>query len=305
MQGLNALVGNGQLKRRLQVGRGLSHAYILAGPPGCGKRTLAGILTSALVCSGSGEVPCTRCADCRKVRDGIHPDVLHLGGDGKNISVDKIRALRSDAYIRPNEARRKVYVLENAQTMNGSAQNALLKLLEDGPPYIGILLLTDNVGSMLATVRSRCELLSLSPVTPVEAQGYLLSRFPTLPQEQVREAARRCEGVLGQAVAWLEGGGEEAVEMRKTAAELAALLKGGREAALLEFCVGLEKYDRDRLGQLLDETIQQLRDGLLRGDEPRHSLVLVEHCKELKQALGFNVGPGHIAGWLCAGASGV
>ena len=166
MRGLDALVGNAQVKHRLQTGRGLSHAYILAGPSGTGKRTLGGVLSSALVCSGRGEPPCGHCPDCRKAGAGVHPDVIRIGLDGKDISVSQIRELRADAYVRPNEAARKVYVLENAQTMNGSAQNALLKLLEDGPAYAAFLLLTDNAGNMFATVRSRCELLNLSPVTP-------------------------------------------------------------------------------------------------------------------------------------------
>ena len=81
----------------------------------------------------------------------------------------------------PNEAPRKVYILENAQELNESAQNALLKLLEEGPAYACFLFLTDNAGAILPTVRSRCELLSLSPVSPAEAESWLLSRYPQLP----------------------------------------------------------------------------------------------------------------------------
>lgn len=302
MRGLDALVGNAQVKHRLQTGRGLSHAYILAGPSGTGKRTLGGVLSSALVCSGRGEPPCGYCPDCRKAGAGVHPDVIRIGLDGKDISVSQIRELRADAYVRPNEAARKVYVLENAQTMNGSAQNALLKLLEDGPAYAAFLLLTDNAGNMLATVRSRCELLNLSPVTPAECREYLLTRFSTLPRERVLDAAGRCEGVLGRAVAWLEGGGEEEERIREAASRLASLLKDGGEGELLEYCVGLEKWDRDALSGLMDETVQQLRDGLLRGDAPGRSLRLIGHIQVLKEALSFHVGAGHIAGWLCVGA---
>ena len=302
MRGLDALVGNAQVKHRLQTGRGLSHAYILAGPSGTGKRTLGGVLSSALVCSGRGEPPCGHCPDCRKAGAGVHPDVIRIGLDGKDISVSQIRELRADAYVRPNEAARKVYVLENAQTMNGSAQNALLKLLEDGPAYAAFLLLTDNAGNMLATVRSRCELLNLSPVTPAECREYLLTRFSTLPRERVLDAAGRCEGVLGRAVAWLEGGGEEEERIREAASRLASLLKDGGEGELLEYCVGLEKWDRDALSGLMDETVQQLRDGLPRGDAPGRSLRLIGHIQVLKEALSFHVGAGHIAGWLCVGA---
>lgn len=303
MRGLEALCGNVQVKRRLSSGRGLSHAYLLAGPAGCGKRTLAGLLSQALVCSGAGEVPCGACDHCRKAVAGVHPDILRVGNDGKDITVSQVREVRSDAYIRPNEAGRKVYILENAQTMNGSAQNALLKLLEEGPAYAAFLLLSDNAGAMLPTVRSRCELLTLSPVTPAEAEAWLLRRFPDLPREQMLDAAQRCEGVLGRAVAWLEGGGQEAEEVRSAGAELARLLLSGPEGALLEYCVGLEKWERDALGELLDETVQQLRVGLSSGWDPRRVMALVDHLRKLRAALPYNVGAGHLAGWLCAGAA--
>ena len=76
MRGLEILAGNQAVKRRLAAGRGLSHAYILSGPAGCGKHTLAGLLSRALVCSGPGEVPCGTCPDCRKALSGVHPDII-------------------------------------------------------------------------------------------------------------------------------------------------------------------------------------------------------------------------------------
>ena len=301
MRGLEALCGNAPAKRRLQAGRGLSHAYILAGPALCGKKALAALLARAMVCSGGDEPPCGRCPDCRKAAGGVHPDIIRLGGEGKGVPVSQIRELKADAYVRPNEAPRKVYILENAQELNESAQNALLKLLEEGPAYACFLFLTDNAGAILPTVRSRCELLSLSPVSPAEAESWLLSRYPQLPPEQVREAARRCEGVLGRAEAWLEGGGEEARRLRETAGTLLSLLDGGDEAALLEFCVGLEKWDREALSGLFAEAVEQLREALP-GPAPAAALRRIRLLEDLSAALGRNVGPGHVAGWLCAAA---
>ena len=111
---LTPLAGNGPLKRQLDgecARRGLSHAYIISGPAGSGKRTLAGLLSAALVCSGNGDVPCGKCSGCKKAMAGIHPDISAIGTDGKDVTVAQVRALRSDAYIKPNEAGRKVYVI--------------------------------------------------------------------------------------------------------------------------------------------------------------------------------------------------
>ena len=162
---LSALAGNQRIKDQLsqqERERGLSHAYILSGPAGSGRHVLARQLAAAMLCTGTGERPCGRCVPCQKAAKGIHPDLLVIAGpeEGKPITVDQVRALRADAYIRPNEGERKVYLLEDADQMNPSAQNAMLKLLEEGPAYAAFLLLAENGGGLLQTVRSRCEELS-------------------------------------------------------------------------------------------------------------------------------------------------
>ena len=143
----------------------MSHAYIISGPHGSGRHNLARQLTAAMLCTSREEKPCGHCGPCLKVNKGIHPDVAVVAGpgEGKPITVDQVRQLRADAYIRPNEGERKVYLLEEADQMNPSAQNAMLKLLEEGPRYAVFLLIAGNNGALLQTVRSRCEELALTP----------------------------------------------------------------------------------------------------------------------------------------------
>lgn len=120
-------------------------------------------LAAAAVCEGQGKKPCGLCRHCRKAAGNIHPDISIIGrlADDKGkrkkqISVDQIRALSADACLLPNEARRKVYIIEDAETMNPSAQNAALKLLEEPPLGAMFLLCTVNAMQLLPTVRSRC-----------------------------------------------------------------------------------------------------------------------------------------------------
>ena len=325
---LKGLAGNAPLKRQLELEtarRGLSHAYILSGPPGSGKRTLAGLLAAALVCSEQGGgLPCLACPNCRKAMAGIHPDIVRTGDDGKDITVAQIRALRADAYIRPNEAACKVYILENAQTMNDSAQNAMLKLLEEGPPYAAFLLLTDNAAALLPTVRSRCEGLSLSPVTPREAEEWLAARYPDRTPAERKAAADRCEGLLGRAVSLLEGQAAGDTKALDAALALVRRMAQRDELALAELCVGLEKWDREELRALLDEFILLLRDALVcaagaleerdtrrrqtaeeaaRALSPAALSRAISTAEELRDAIGFNVGAGHLTGWLAAALS--
>lgn len=326
---LSQLVGNENLKRLLSTekgGRGLSHAYILAGPAGSGKKTLARYLAAALLCEGQGEKPCLICPHCRKVMRDIHPDLNRIGNDGKDITVAQARALRTDAYIRPNEGIRKIYLVENAQSMNASAQNALLKLLEEGPAYAAFLLLTDHATSLLPTVRSRCQVLPLSPVTQAQAEEFLRGRFPDKPYGEIAQAAAACEGILGRAVTALEGTHQDS-QAKDGAVQLVSLLAQRKELDLLEFAVSLEKWERDSFEALLGETLLLLRHALVLSaggdpgetDQPamtaarsaaqnlsaRALLAITDQLEELRRACAFHAGTGHLAGWLSASLAGL
>ena len=307
---LSALAGNRRLKEQLagqEERHGLSHAYILSGPPGSGRHTLARLLAAAMVCTAPpAERPCGRCAACRKVNEEIHPDVITLAGAGENkpISVDQVRALRADAYIRPNEGARKVYLIQNAGTMNASAQNAMLKLLEEGPPYAAFLLLAESEDELLPTVRSRCEVLRLAPVDRREGEAWLRARFPQLPAEETAAAALRCGGILGRAVAELDGGGEEERELLDLAVRLADTVESGDELGRMELTASMEKWERERMERLLSALIGELArrlecPGRSEGQR-RRWMACIQGLRPLQAACGFNAAPGHLAGWLCA-----
>ena len=305
---LDALAGNAPVKARLEAqsrGRGLSHAYLITGPAGSGKRTLAGLLAAAMVCSAPDGRPCGGCPACRKAAGGIHPDVVTVAGeDGKDLTVAQVRRMRADAYIRPNEAERKVYILPDAQRMNASAQNAMLKLLEEGPPYAAFLLLAEAAGELLPTVRSRCEVLSLAPVDRREGEAWLRERFPGAPAQALSAAVLRCGGILGRAVDELSGGGEEEAELSALAARLADTVEAGDELGRLELAMPLEKWDRERLARLLDalraEALRRLERPGQSERARRRWMAAAEGLEPLREACGFNGAPGHLTGWLCA-----
>ena len=163
------------LARRAQEGT-LTHAWILTGAPEGALEEAARSLAAAFLCEGPGdsaaEKPCGICKHCRKVEKDIHPDLQwrEKPADKRQFLVDQVRALRTDAYIRPNEAGRKVYVLKDAQLMNPEAQNAFLKVLEEGPEYAVFLLLAENHLALLPTIRSRCELLRIDPQGALDSE---------------------------------------------------------------------------------------------------------------------------------------
>ena len=141
-----------QLENRMK-NRQLSHAYLVVGE---NRRELADTLAAAWVCTGDAP-PCGRCSGCRKAAQGIHPDITRWDPDGEGLKAEAVRTLRSDAFIRPNEAPKKVYILEHGELLNQTGQNILLKLIEEGPAYACFLFLSPNPELLLPTVRSRCE----------------------------------------------------------------------------------------------------------------------------------------------------
>ena len=146
----------------------LSHAYILSSRSHAEGLEAARNLAAAAVCTSGGKVPCLSCRSCRKVLEGIHPDVITVsratdssGNPKKEITVDQVRAMVSDSYVMPNEAARKVYIVEDADLMNTQAQNAALKLLEEPPAGAMFILCVENAQQLLPTVRSRCSILNV------------------------------------------------------------------------------------------------------------------------------------------------
>ena len=264
------LQGNEPLKQQLSTMAEPPHECILSGPEGSGRHALAQILAQALVCQEPQAVhrPCGLCSSCQKVAQGIHPDVIpiqrFLSPESKEIKVDAARQLRQDAYIRPNEGRCKVYILD--LPMNSNAQNALLKLLEDGPAYTAFLILTDQPVSLLETVRSRCVHFRLTP-----------------PKEEVQTDTR-----------WGEAWADALCANR----ELALV------ECVAKFVA--EKVTRDQLAESYQVLAQKLVEGLTCPDSklaaiPRAKLVaLTKLAEEARTQCAFNPSVGHSAGWFAA-----
>lgn len=149
-----------QLALAFEEGR-LPHAVILEGPPA--RNELARVLALAAVCQSTGEKPCGHCPACVKAEAGSHPDITVLDGDAdpRAFPIDAIRQIRSDAYIKPNEAPVRLFLLLGVHNMAEPSQNALLKVFEEPPENVLFILTTVSSSSLLPTVRSRAQIFSL------------------------------------------------------------------------------------------------------------------------------------------------
>ena len=255
------LLGNEALKQQLitalDAGRP-PHCCLIAGPEGSGKHTLARLLAAALECTDA-HPPCGHCSGCRKALAGVHPDILTVDEPKKaQVPVDCIRRAREDAFIRPNEGRRKVFLIPRAQDMNPSAQNALLKILEEPPPYGAFLLLTDAPERLLPTIRSRCRELRLSPLPDGLLRRELHRRFPEKSDREITGVLRRSGGYLGKAAELLRA---EKPVLQETV-EFAMAYAAHDAVALLKLFLSVEGWKRDRLAPFLLELRGLLTDSL-------------------------------------------
>ncbi len=251
--GFSELLGNEQLKIRLEEtfrqGRP-SHSYLICGAEGSGKKTLANLLAAAFQCTAGGDVPCGHCAPCRKVLSGNHPDVITVDDPDKvQVSVELIRGIQADAYIRPNEGNRKIFYIPRAGQMNGSAQNALLKLMEEPPQYGVFLLVAPSAEGLLPTIRSRCALLRTSPLTDNLLKGEMLRRYPTESQEKVSAVCGQSGGFLGQAMTLMEQ--EHLYD--PSVEEFATAYGKGDELGVLSIFPPLEKKNRQEVAGIIQE----------------------------------------------------
>lgn len=305
------LYGNDSLKRRLHAaGRNFSHFYILEGPKGSGKKTLAAILASAMECTSEGNIPCGDCLACRKVMRSEHPDVITIDSDTATIPIRLIREMQADAYIKPNEGHKKIYLLPRAQDMQPPAQNALLKLLEEPPDYCVFLLMTDSAEKLLETIRSRAVSLTLAPLTRPQLLSALREWEPEASQEDLERAIEKSDGYLGPAMEMLHTP-ESALD--RQAASIVSAFSTGDELELLSVLLPLEKMKRQELLQLLTtlhhaftkamdpssaslHTVRTLTDSCT-GPQLYQAATAVSHAITLLQANGS---PGHAVGSLLA-----
>lgn len=246
---------------RLIDSKRFPHALIIEGEHGLGKKTLARKLAGALVCRNE-ERPCGECKQCRKAGQGIHPDIIeHIAEGGSNsFHVDVIRNIVNDAFMSPNEADYKVYILGNAECMNVSAQNALLKILEEPPEYVVFIMTVSSKSMLLETVLSRSVVVSLEGVDIQKGAQYIAAHSDNA---DVSLAARQLEtfnGNIGKALGSLQN--DKVSEITDICLNICNALVSDSEYALLTVCSAFQK-DRQSIVLAMDFLKNIFRDALV------------------------------------------
>ena len=306
-----SLLGNERIKQNLTAAaqkNRFAHFYLISGPKGSGKHTLAKLLSGALMCE-SERRPCGSCAACRKIMAGTHPDFITVDDpEHKNVAVRIIREARESIFVRPNEGSRKIYLFP--QEMGIEGQNALLKVLEEPPSYGVFIILSDNPEKLLQTVRSRCTELSLSAVEPKILKPWLAAKFPNAAPEDVDAAVRRSGGYPGQAMEILESGENLPPEVEAFVKSYAVKDTLG----LVYVLAPMEKWKRDQAIPVFEAWLSILQEALTcRSGIPasgraarelaagRSAKDLLQAVQTLQKAIEYtqgNVSVAAVCGWL-------
>lgn len=262
----------------------LSHALVFTG--GAQRLAAARYAAAAFECTGSGTRPCGKCPACRKVIQDIHPDVITVRDDQhKNIAVDVVRAIRSDAYIRPNEGRRKVYIFPDCALLTEQDQNVLLKIVEEGPPYAAFLFCAESTAAVLPTLRSRCVELRTSAGGEASVAG------EDRPEELLcRALGARRRGAVTEAAVRLE-------KKRLSREDLAALLERSREWAAAALMAGYGHPPR--------EEDREMALFLAKNLTKKQIMRTIDLFQKYRGECVYNVGPGHVLGALAVELEGI
>jgi len=267
MPGTDDILGHRDALRRLWAALdrdALHHAYLFEGPEGVGKRTVAVRLAMGANCDGPAPRPCGTCPTCRQIRAGAHPDVIVLSPDPERatpiVSVDQVREVVRQAAYHRYSARRRVVIIDPAESLRDEAANALLKTLEEPPAGTGFILIATHASALLPTIVSRCQRVRFTAVADDDIAAWLRAR-------QVPDAdalARAAQGCPGRALALSDGGLDARRQLRD--GMLAAI--GGPLKDLFDWTTAVAKGERaewrGRVLLVLDIVEEMLRDAVLK-----------------------------------------
>ena len=270
------LYGNDAVKRRLGASidnRTLPHAFLIVGPSGSGKRTLATAIAMTLNCeegkNASSPLPCGECNTCRRIREGNYTDISHLKrADGKaTIGVDEVRLFREDMFLSPVESGYKIYVIDEAEKLTPNAQNALLTVLEEPPANVIILLLAESADKILTTIKSRAQAISMERFDTDEIEKRLVQindrarLYSKTSPDELRSLLMSADGRIGRAIELLStADSKQNGKDRETTVEIIAALRPGAKFSELYDAISALPTARGEFTEAVESIMCAIRD---------------------------------------------
>lgn len=244
MQDLHQIIGHESIMEHLKnaiQAKKISHAYLFQGEEGMGKKLIASVFAKTLQCEEGGTEPCDHCRSCMQMDSGNHPDIIWVTHEKASIGVDDIRLqVNGDIMVKPYNSPYKIYIIDEAEKLTEQAQNALLKTIEEPPEYAVIILLANNINSILATILSRCVQLNLKPVEKNAIKEFLMTQYK-IPDYAARIAADFSGGNVGKAIKYASS-----EEFMKVKDNVLHLLKYIDDMEVYEVVSGLKMFSEGK-----------------------------------------------------------
>ncbi len=254
----------------------VSHAYIFEGPDGVGKRDTALKFASMLMCSEE-QFPCGVCKSCQLYKEASNPDFHEIIQKDKSISVEEIRNILKGLVIRPLYSKYKVIIINDADAMTIQAQNALLKSLEEPPPYIVFILTVQSSAAVAQTIRSRCQRILFNRLSPEDIMEILESNYG-LRKPDWEFIVSYADGVAGTALELAES--SHYLELREEVLEITSSLVSAGDADLFKFYDTFER-NNDRVDYVLHVILLYFRDLLIYKETGDTSLLINSDKKDM------------------------
>jgi len=309
---MNVIVGNNAIKSRLSqdiISSSLSHAYIIEGNTGSGRKSLAMLTAAALSCPnvdsrGTHGIPCMNCPSCKKILDRKSPDIIFIDSNGKSsVGVDATRFIRQDVYVIPNDLEHKFYIIDEADKMTVQAQNALLLTLEEPPSFVHFFLICNNASSLLETIRSRAPILRTDILDSAEIAEYLYrtdiraQQMKLSSEKQFDELIAAAAGSIGKALLLLdEKTWNIAYEQRAFIKKFISLSLSRASASDIISAISSFSSKRDILADQLILLSNAVRDLILVKESDNVHLAfysdineVIELCDKVSSAFLFNL----------------
>ena len=264
IMGFEEILGNEMVKdhfKKAIQNHKISHAYILTGEAGMGRKSIANAFAMTLLCEKGGSEPCMSCHSCKQVMSGNHPDLIYVTHEKPgSIGVDDVREQINDTImIRPYSSYYKIYIVDEAEKMTVQAQNALLKTIEEPPSYAVIILITTNQEAFLPTILSRCVQMKLKPLKDFTIKSYLTQNLH-IAEKDADICAAFARGNLGKAIHLVSSD-----EFKELFQKVMVLVKnvGTMDISMLLDCIREMKEQNFDIGEVLDLMQLWYRDVLM------------------------------------------
>ncbi|MBO5908153.1 MAG: AAA family ATPase [Clostridia bacterium] len=300
------LVGNDETKNRIgsliDAGR-MPHAFLISGASGSGKMTLATEIAASLNCERRGEsnspLPCGKCDACRRIYESNFTDVkvLRKPTDRATIGVEPIKLLREDMFLSATESDYKIYIIDDAELMTPEAQNALLKVLEEPPTEIVIMLLTATPDKILTTIKSRVQHISTTLFTDAELEEHLCARsdsarmLKNTSPDKLRAIVMSSGGRLGEAEALMDRKRAAVCESeREDVLRIVRSVRHGSGYGETYSAMSVLPTKRAELSRMLELLLSALRDLVTLRHSPEARLLFFtsrEECISLSDSIGW------------------